>query len=127
MKTASSTAFFALSKRSAPPELPAASHVYWFLPARVTLPSFCFPSQEACPWYARSQNGVCFFFLDVGFNGLPVLPHPVAPAFGFAGVHQELEGGARLLELAGVELHAHQAPRVRVHRRFPELLGAHLA
>src|SRR5205814_8381136 len=53
--------------------------------------------------------------------------HPVAPAFGFARVHQELEGGARLSQLLRVELHAHQAPGVGIHRRFPELLGAHFA
>jgi len=45
MATASSTAFFALSRSSVLPPRPAACHSYWFFPARVTLPSFSLPSQ----------------------------------------------------------------------------------
>src|SRR5262245_36154401 len=66
-------------------------------------------------------------FLYIGLNALPVLPHPVAPALGFARIHQQLEGLARFLDLLRLELHADQAAGVRVHRRLPELLRAHLA
>src|SRR5262245_64027204 len=64
---------------------------------------------------------------DIGFDRLPVLPHPVAPTLGLARIHQQLEGLARFLGLLGVELHANEPPRIRVHRRLPELLRAHLA
>src|SRR5260370_1178286 len=65
-------------------------------------------------------------FSYVCFHGLPVLAHPVAPPFGLARVHQQLESLLRLFDLLRVELHAHQAPRIRIHRGFPELLGIHL-
>src|SRR5258705_12777587 len=94
--TASSTAFFALSRSSATPALPAASHEYLFLSTRETLPSFVFPSQRTWPLYALSHAGFCFDFFfvaifspgkrglspircrprsDVRLHRLPVLAH----------------------------------------------------
>src|SRR5689334_13777456 len=97
MRTAYSTSFLALSRSSVMPARPPASHVYLSLPASVTLPSFVLPSHRTWPLYARSQTG--FAFLDVRFNCFPMLPHPVATAFGFARIHQQLEGLAHLLQV----------------------------
>src|SRR5688572_15123565 len=80
------------------------------------------------PSRGEKKRGLSLFFVsDVGFDGFPVLPHPVAPPLGLASIHQLLEGLAHLLDVLRIQDHADETARVRVHGGLPELLGAHLA
>ncbi len=52
---------------------------------------------------------------------------PGAARGGFAFAHQHIEACRRFGVVVVAQKHGQQAARVRVHRRFPQLLGVHLA